>query len=88
MLQNRVNFNLSWNNHDNYWICIVSNDASEMHNLEKDLKTKNIGESFDGDGFVGLYSPRDWAENWKVLKATLDQHHIINSQNRNSISRS
>ena len=78
MQENPVNFNLSWNNHDNYWISVLLPEADSGHKLEKAFKNKYIASAYIAPNCFAILANRSWKESWDALKTVLAQHNFCN----------
>ena len=78
MQQNSANFNLSWNSHENYWLCFVLPEEDTQHKLEKSFKDKGVITAYLDPTCFAVYSFNDWAINWATLRDALTKNNYNN----------
>ncbi len=80
MQQNPGNFNLSWNSHENYWICAVLPNEDKLHILEECFKNKGVITTYLDATCFAIYSFNDWADNWNTLREALQKNNFADSK--------
>lgn len=66
------NFNLPFNQSDEYWICIVVVQNTRLSALESTLLAAGMSRIKDSLPTYIIRSPKAWNENWKVLRGIID----------------
>lgn len=80
MQQNPSNFNLSWNSHENYWLCIVLPDSDNLHVLEKSFKNSGTTYAYLDQTCFALHAPKEWKETWDALNSALLKNKFLNAK--------
>lgn len=78
MQQNAANFNLSWNSHENYWLCVVLTEPDAQHLLEKSFIDKGVITAYLDETCFAVYSFNNWADNWNLLRDSVLKNNFPN----------
>lgn len=76
--QDQINFHLPWNNHEDYWLCVVLPEEDKLHSLENDFKNGASKGIYVDNSCFAVPASKKWSGVWNEIFDSITKNSIVN----------